>query len=392
MSGLSQRALRGLALAGALAALAPAASAQSLLAGRGLGWVNEPVEARGTGLGGVTLGLPEPSLTLRNPAAIAGLPAPALTTSFQYDRLNTEPPAGTGSAGTARFPLLAGAYPVNPRLTLALGFGSLLDQSWAVELADSGVVGGERMLIADRFTSEGGVSRLRLAGAYQLLAGLSLGLGVDVYTGGLRYTTVREFGGALAPASTEARWDYGGLGYAAGVHWVGPEAAFALDAAANFGGTLRAEPTDTVGDAKEYDLPLSLALGASGRISANTLLALSAERTGWSSVDGALRRSGAGALAQDTWSVRGGIEWDALSLGARALPLRLGGRYQKLPFRAADPGDDWPTERAVTGGLGVRLGGGAAQLDLGVERGWRSAEQFDERYWRTLFTVRVLGR
>jgi hypothetical protein len=388
--------VRNLLLAVLLAALVSGAgrpaAAQSLFAARGLGLPVMPLGARAQGLGGVGLGLPGDYLVWANPASTAGLPAPSLLASYQFDDYSAELGDREFEGSTARFPLLLAGSPIGERWSLSLGYGSLLDQNWAVEQADTQTIAGNPVPFIDRISSEGGVGVLRLGGAYAAGERFSAGLAVNVYTGAVDRVLGRDFEGDFQDVRLPSQLDYGGVGYTAGVRW-SPSEAFNLAAAATAGGTLDAEPQDELGTEQSYDLPVSLDVGGSARIASNTLLALSAGWAGWSSADAAL--TGVGG-ARDTWKVHGGVEWDAIVAGDRTFPLRLGARYAALPFRWGAPGsaDDWAAERALTAGLGAVLAGGAARGDIAVERGERGGEEagITESYWRTVFSITVLGR
>ncbi len=379
-------------LALAVGGISPA-SAQSLLAGRGLGLVVEPLDARARGLGGVALGLPEPSLSLLNPAGVAGIPAPALHVTYQPDRVSTEWANRTFTATTARFPVVQVGLPIGPRFVLALGYGSLLDRNWAVQRDTTMLIGEDTVAIVDRFASRGGVARIRAGGAYSFGERLAVGVGVDVYTGAARDSVSRAFDSAtLQPVRFGSLWTYSGIGVTAGVRWV-PSAARAPAASVGSGGTLEAESADTLQRVvRSYSLPMNLGLGASGRITANTVLALSGRWSGWSAADQEL--TGVGG-ARDTWTVSGGVEWDALSVGEQVIPFRIGARYATLPFRWQGAGEEgWLDERALTAGLGLMLAGGAARTDLALERGSRGGEGagISESFWRMAISLTVLGR
>ena len=132
--------------------------------------------------------------------------------------------------------------------------------------------------------------------------------------------------------------------------------------------------------------------GASGRISQNTLVAVSGGWDGWSSLEGALAEEGG---ARDTWTANVGLEWDAITLRDRPLPIRLGARTATLPFPWNPQLDaEAASERAVTGGLGVVLAGGAVRPDISLEFGERGGDEagVSESFWRLAFSVKVLGR
>jgi hypothetical protein len=90
------------------------------------------------------------------------------------------------------------------------------------------------------------------------------------------------------------------------------------------------------------------------------------------------------------------VEWDALSIIGRTVPLRIGGRYQELPFRAEGAAADaaFTNEKALSIGTGIILGGGATRSDLSFERGHRGdlAQGLEESFWRLNFSVSVLGQ
>ena len=387
-----------LALGAALAGATAPAAAQSLFADRGLGYPLQPLDPRARGLGGVGLGLPGVSLSLVNPAGIAGVPAPAFVATFQSDWLTSRLPGGATDAATARFPLLHAAFPVNERWAASVGYGGVLDRHSAVEVSDSLVVAGQNVGVTDRFVSQGGVARLRLGASYSAGERLAVGAAADLFTGVARDTVSRVFGreAGISPSSVGADWTYRGVGGSLGVRWT-PTAALNLAAAVSGGGTLEARPgegADSTVTGRSYSIPLMLHAGASGRVSPGALVALSGEWAGWSASDAELLRAGG---ARDSWSVAGGVEWDDPAQEGRAsFPLRLGARWSALPFRwgTAAEANEFPLERALTAGVGARLAGGAALADLAGERGWRGGEAatLDESYWRITFSLTLLGR
>jgi hypothetical protein len=370
-----------------LGSLAPELSAQSLFAGRGLGYAMEPLDARARGLGGVGLGLPEPSLSLVNPAGVAGLAAPALHVTVQPDQFTADFDGTEVSGSTVRFPVIHVALPYR-RWVATIGYSSFLDRNWAVERDTTLMVGASPIAVRDRFASHGGVARLRLGAAYAAGPRVAVGASVDVYTGSVQDTVYRLFDDIrFEPAISASALSFRGVGYGAGVRWV-PTEAFAFGASLSAGGQLEMRQPEA--PTQSFDLPVTGSLGASGRLTPTTLVALSGRWSGWSSVDGALAGE---AEARDTWAVAGGIEWEAVRIGPNVVPVRLGARHGLLPFRWNE-GADWANERAVTLGTGVRLAGGAAALDAAVERGQRGGDPagISESFWRMAFSLTVLGR
>jgi hypothetical protein len=365
--------------------------AQSLFAGRGLGYVAEPIDARGRALGGIGLGLPEPTMSLINPAGVAGLRAPALHVTVQPDQFTSTFDGSEISASTVRFPLIHAALPYR-RWIATIGYASYLDRNWAVERDTALSVGGAPVVARDRFASHGGVARLRLGAAYAVAPRVAVGASADVFSGSVQDTLFRVFDDpTFSPTVNASSLAFRGVGYSAGVRWV-PSEAFALEASVSGGGELEVR-TEATGDEVRYDLPAQAAAGLSGRVTPGTLIALSGRWSGWSSVDEAFAAQGG---ARDTWSLSGGVEFDAVRIANQQVPVRLGVRHQLLPFRW-EPGsgdDGWATERAFTGGLGLRLAEGAAAIDAGIERGERGGDAvgITENFWRMTFSLTVLGR
>ncbi len=365
--------------------------AQSLFANRGLGLVVEPVDARGAGMGGITLGLPRGEIAWSNPADMAGLPAPGLRAVFQLDSFTADVGARSLSGSTARFPLIIGAFPVGDRWVLSAGYGGFLDQNWAIEQPDTLVFGADTAFVMDRFASQGGIARLRLGAAYSVSPTLAVGAGFDVFTG----VSQREFGRSFVegqpPACCSVEWRYSGYGGTTGLAW-SPSEALSLSAAASFGGTLQASDSAGV-EGGSFSIPTMLRAGGSARVAGNTLVAASAEWAGWGALDGELLTVGG---ARDSWSLAGGLEWEGAQFRARPIPVRLGARYASLPFSWSRPSLEvaFPTERALTGGLGLVLAGGAARSDLSFELGRRGGADagLSESYSRFVFSVTALGR
>ncbi len=366
-------------------------SAQSLLARQGLGYSVEPLDARARALGGVGMGLSGINLSLVNPAAVAGTPAAAFLVGFQFDRTDAEAGSGATEGRIPRFPVIHAALPLGERWVFSVGYGGFLDQSWAAQVEDTlPGLRGEPTLVRDRFASRGGVARLRVGGARSFGERFAVGVAADIFTGVVQDSSVREFpdtatGLFLAPALSFSERSYGGVGFAAGARWT-PSEALNVAASVSGGGRLRAEGPE---GERSYTLPFSGAVGASGRVARRTLVAASGTWTGWAGTADDLAEPGG---VRNVWALSTGLEQELEGRLERAYPLRLGVRYSLLPF--ASPGGAFPAERALTGGFGARLGGGAARVDFGAERGWRDAggSAFQEDFWRFSASMTVLGR
>jgi hypothetical protein len=377
------------AVAGLAAFLAPGTAAgQSLLSARGLGYILEATDARSRGLGGITTGLPESRFSLENLAETAGLPVAGISATFHGDRITPAFRLGDGYE-TSRFPAIQVVFPFGERTVASIGYGAVLDQNWSVSRFDSLDLAGERRLVTDRFVSVGGVSRLRAGAGVRIHRRIDVGVGLDVYTGALRDSTVRMIDGLGGTVlGIDYRWR--GLGGTAGARWRGD--AVNVAAALSGGARLRAVPVvDTIAGEGSYAVPLRADVGASARIAQSALVAVSGRWTGWSATAGDVTP---GLEVRDVYQGTAGVELEGLRLVGRPVPIRLGARLTQLPFAwgAAAAAPDHVDERALTAGVGIRFAGGAALMDVGTERGTRSSTAFDESFWRFSLSLSLLGR
>lgn len=386
--------LRGsiLCFAAGVAAAAPV-QAQSLLASRGLGYPYSPTDARAAGLGGAALGLPGVPGSLVNPAEIAGTPALLLSVAFQNDGYESRAGAQATDGTTSRFPLIQAVFPVGRRAAASVGYGSFLDQHWQATVSDTVSLGGVRRGVTDRFRSEGGIARLRLAAAYRPADRLSVGVGADLFTGVVRDTVARLFDDETQETAFGIDRTHRGVGLSAGVRWNPIDPVF-VSASVGGGGEIRARSEQNrVDHERTYPNPLRFDAGASARIGASTVVAGSARWAGWSAADDELAGSGG---ARDVMGAVAGVEYSGFRLLRQTVPLRVGARWAQLPFRwgAAAQGNAFPDERAASAGLGFRLGGGSALGDVAAEVGRRGGggSVLEEDFWRVTMSLTLLAR
>jgi hypothetical protein len=379
-------ALAALALA---AAHAGGAHAQSVLAARGLGYPIEPVDARARGMGGVALGLPEPSFSIVNPAGPVGILAAAVAITFQPDAFDATAGTEATDGTTARFPAVQVAFPTRGRFTVSLGYGSFLDQNYRVSRTDSVTLSTGRVGVEDRFRSQGGIARFRGGVGYHVNPRLAVGVALDAFTGAARDTATRFIGG-LVPAQSASTITYTGLGLAAGARWT-PVAALTLAGAVSGGGDLTGDVDDETVEDRKYSLPLTVDAGASARVTGHTVLALSGRWAGWSAAEDDITNRGG---ARDALNASAGLEYDGLTVLGQTVPLRLGARMARLPFRWLGTETGFPDERAVSAGIGARLGRGAALFDAAIERGTRGGDEagFEEPFWRGSVSLTLFAR
>jgi hypothetical protein len=377
-----------------LAGAAPAAG-QSLYNTRGLGVPAPAVDARAAALGGIGVGLIGFHTSMTNPAEMAGITRRGVSAVLQPVTTSAEAD-GTrdGTAGT-RFPVLRLIYPVNERLVATLGYGSWLEQSWSVRTQSQQELGGQSITVTDRMQSVGGIAQLRLGAAYSLSPTLAVGAAAGLYTGNVERIASRGFAGdtaaQLSPFEQRLRWTYLAPLGSVGVRW--DVAGIArVAASATVGGSVEAEAVaGTAAEDRSYGAPMELAGGASARI--NPLFTANAGVV-WSRPPA----TAAPTVSRETLRVGGGLEYQGVRSGARTFPVRLGGRWEQLPYHLE--GETPAEERSFGAGVGFRLGDPAnpsALADVALERARRSGldggavNTLSEQLWRFTFSLSLFG-
>jgi long-subunit fatty acid transport protein len=388
---------RSLAAAGLAAMAAMAAQplhAQSLYNTRGLGAPAPAVDARAATLGGVGVGLIGFHTSMVNPAELAGLTRRGVSAVLQPVSTSAElDGVRDGTAGT-RFPVLRIIYPVGDRVVASLGYGSWLEQSWSIRTESTQQIGAQEITVTDVQQSVGGIAQLRLGASYRISPTLSVGAAAGLYTGNVERVAARGFTGdtlgTLFPFEQRMRWTYLAPLGSLGVRWdLAGVARFG--ASATFGGALEAEGVDGPAEDRSYGAPMELAAGASARI--NPLLTLNGGAV-WSrppATEGT-------TISRDALRVGAGLEYQGVRSGARTYPIRLGGRWEQLPYHLQ--GEAPAEERSVGLGFGFRLGdpgNPAAVADIGLERAERTGltggavASLDERLWRFTLSLSLFG-
>lgn len=386
----------------ALAALlvnAPA-RAQSLFATRGLGTPVGPVDARARALGGSGVGLLGLSTSLVNPAEVAGNLRRGVSAVLQ-------PQSGSASLGDeddgftgTRFPMVRVLVPIGTRTVLSVGYGGVLEQSWAIVSEGFERVGADSVGTRDVIESVGGISQVTAGVAYSLSPSLAIGFAGGLYTGNLDRKVTRTFSDTttgLTPFETRLQWDYSGPVAIVGVRW-DPVPVARIGASFSWTGTLDVHGQDASAGDDESRLPFRLNVGASGWLSPDLLLALGTEYA-WRGSTAVFANNAANATRRDTWRYGGGLEYELVPNGRRV--VRLGGSYSQLPY--FDAGEEPPREWAGSLGFGFRLAGDdagpLAVLDATIERGNRSGLAssanpggLKENFWRFTFGLALFGR
>lgn len=383
-------------IAAALTAVAvqPVAG-QSLFNTRGLGAPAPALDARGAALGGIGVGLIGFHTSMTNPAEMAGLTRRGVSAVLQPVSTSVDVDGvQDGTAGT-RFPILRIIYPVSERAVISVGYGSWLEQSWAIRTQSEQQLGGQTITVTDLQQSTGGIAQLRLGASYLVSPTFSVGAAAGLYTGNVERLAARGFAGdtlnQMAPFEQRLRWTYLAPLGSLGVRWDIAGVA-RLGASVTAGGSLDAEGVEGNAEDRSYGSPLELATGASVRV---TPLITANGGVVWTRPPGI---EGGNTVSRDALRVGGGVEYQGVRSGARTYPIRLGGRWEQMPYHLE--GETPAEERAFGAGVGFRLGdpgNPAAVADLSLERAQRSGlagagvNSLEERLWRFTFSLSLFG-
>ena len=217
----------------------------------------------------------------QNPASIAGiLQFTALFSSVQNFRTSTNP-FGSSSAKDNRFPQIMVAGPLGgTHFTAAVSMSGYTDRNFSLGTADTIQLRGAAVGVYDTISSRGGLSDLRVAGAWQIGKSVQIGVGLHAITGSNRIENRRHFSDSTyAVASEQSQLSYLGTGLSAGiVVRVAPRLTVV--------GTFRTDghlsvDRDTTRIART-DLPTSYGVGLRWQPSPNVAWAASYQAKGWS--------------------------------------------------------------------------------------------------------------
>jgi hypothetical protein len=355
------RTLRTLVLC---ATFVSSAAAQGTLSTQGFGYPAGGLSTHAEGLGG-SIAENDP-LSPMNPAALATWGRPGFY--FQYDPefRHVEANGTSDNTTTARFPLLAGALNIGPRITVGISSTTFLDRTWQTSSTGyAHFATGDSSLYNESFSTDGAINDVRLAGSFLVLPTLSIGVAGHVLTGQNRLLISRTFADtSFAAFSQGSTLSYTGHSFTGGLDWR-PMPELYLGVSGDAGGTMHAYRNDTT--LSSARVPKRLGVGAVfGGVSGLSLSA-NAEWHGWSALNGLAESE---VRAVDGWDWGLGAEVRAPSLFGQEFPLRLGYRHRILPFDV-NATDVHETDYSL--GLGVPVSRGRSRVDFSLTRANRSA-------------------
>lgn len=351
-----------------LTALPAAALAQGTLSTQGFGYPTGSLSTRTLGTGGA-LGEIDP-LSVSNPSSILNLGGTALYFQAEPEYRKLSVGGQSASSTIARYPLVLGAVRVSSTVAASLSATNLLDRSFETTTHGIANVGGTAIGSTNTFISDGAISDVRLALAWEPASWIHLGLGAHAITGDNRLNSTQVFDDStryarLVDTSTVT---YVGNAYSGGLElYAGDKAVLA--ASYRRGGTLSLKRGDTT--KAEARVPDRLALSAAFLGIRGTTIAVRTAHDTWSNMAGL---GSAGLTIHDSWDTSVGADVLGPRLAGRSLQLRAGGRWRTLPFGV---GTTPVRERSLSLGAGALIARGRAALDVAGIRATRDATGLD---------------
>jgi hypothetical protein len=350
---------------------------------RGLGYPGRYLATRSLASGGA-FGLFDHESSL-NPAALAG--AVTVTSVFTISQSfgSQENPAGTASTRNIRFPQLTVVGPVRQsRAAVGVNYSSYTNRDFTLVSSSTVDLRGVPVGITDVLSSRGGISDLRLAGAYRVFARWTFGAGFHVITGSSRLELRRTFEDPeYQPTIQRGELSYAGVGVSAGlIGQLAPRLAVASmvrwDGRANVD-----RDSIRVGT---VDLPYSFGFGLHWQASDQLGLSTQSVFRTWSAANSDLLEQG-GVGAENTIEVAVGAEYVPDPRLPSRRPIRVGARYRQLPFPliAGSQGREF----GISAGSGIRFAQQRGGLDVALEHVWRTEGVYSERSFVLTFGVSV---
>ena len=350
---------------------AGSAGAQGNLSTQGFGYPPGQLSTLSMSLGGGNAEL-DPSSAL-NPANVALWGASVLFMQYEPELRTVKSAAGSSRTTTARFPMVGISVPLGRRLTAQASASTFLDRTWSSSSVTERDIGGTLVDVNEVFSSNGGITDFRLALAYSVSPRFQLGIAGHAFSGENRVTIEQRFPDTVTFTGAVQRSEisYGAFGGSAGIVWR-PATSFGLGASVRAGGDMEAQSGDTV--ISSGKLPMRYGFSASYSGISGVALSARANFDEWSAME-PLRRAGSSMRAFDAWDYGVGADVSGPTIGRRTIALRLGARQRGLPFGVGIGADQSRvTETSFSGGIGVPLGVGRSQIDMGVARASRKAD------------------
>lgn len=299
-----------------------------------------------------------------------------------------------GPSGRTRFPAVGVGYPYGGQ-AFSLTLVGVLNREWNARVERTIDLGEGEIGAIDRYRSRGGTNAIRLGWARQFGTRVAVGASTGSHVGTLERTFTRsldpdDVGPEVETFGDRGTWRTTGPTAVAGAS-VDVTPLIRVGRSVTWSGDLRLDPVDgTSGGFRDVPTPLEVRVGTFATLTPGMGFAASLQRADWSDAAAALGDAGAPGVV---WNWGAGVEWSGTSVRDRRVPFALGYRQRDLPFSFLG---EAAQERSITSGLGLHFLDAEetpiARMQIALERGSRSAGQFDETFWRTTVTLRLSGR
>jgi hypothetical protein len=345
--------------------------AQGALAVQGWGFPTGQLSAASLAVGGGTAET-DPASPL-NPANMGRATRYSIYMQYEPEFRSTTINGTTGTSTTIRFPafMMSGTL---GRFTLGASFSTLLDRTWSNVYSDSVVI--DSTLVASTLVagSNGAMNDARFGASYWVNPRLQVGLALHAIAGENRLQFGRFFGDTslLGDISQTSTINFAGKALSLGVIGA-PSSTLLIGASMRLGGSLTAEQSrEPLAEAK---VPSRYGMSIAWYGITNTTISARIDRTNWS----AMRDLGTPQTSVfDATDIGLGLDVVGPQMGGAFTAARLGVRDRTLPFGV---NGKQVSERSLAGGIGLPLARGRGQVDLTLQRAWRTAGDAKERAW-----------
>ncbi len=326
-----------------------------------------------------------------NPAALLNWGVAGAYIQYSPERRSTTVAGVSNSSTVARFPVFSVGLPLGPRYAFGLSSSTLLERNYETTLSARQVIRSDSVTTTSLTTAKGSMNAVQFAGAMQVTSWLRVGTGLQLITGQNTVKSVRSI-----VADTVARADtvaYGTITESSTATFKGTALSFGVElaptkkisiaASARLGFRLNADLSDTT--TRRADVPNRAGAAIRWEVAGSNISARY-DWQGWSALKGI---GGTAGGLFNTKEVGVGAEVPGPKLPGGQMLIRIGVRNRGLPYGVAG---QQPKENIIGGGLGLPIGFGRAQFDLGIEHASRTIPNIStvkESGWIASFGFRI---
>jgi hypothetical protein len=354
--------------------LAGPLSAQGAIALQGYGYPPGQLSVRAATTGGA-LGEFDQAAPI-NPAALLNWGVAGAYMQYSPERRSTTVAGTRTNAIVARFPVFSIGLPAGQRYAFGVSSSTLLERNFTTITTARQAIRSDSVTTTTTTTARGGMNDIQFGAAMQVTKWLRVGTALHVITGENRVTTLRAVAAdtgvrvdtvAYTPTTEPSALTFGGSGLGFGLE-ITPHKRLSLAGSARIGFGMRAEFSDST--RLSADVPNRAGAAVRWEVGGSNIAARY-NWEGWSAMRGLGARA-AGVFDTKEYGI--GAELPGPKIRGGQILVRVGARNRELPFGV---GGRQPTEALIGGGLGLPVGFGRAQLDLGLERASRKVPGLD---------------